>query len=96
MLPSSQPHAGFFESNDAIPAIPAQFLAHAQTFDRGVLLALALAPSFPASPFLRNRAQFAQLTKGTICALYVRVGNVSIYMHRSLTLQSVSTLCMGT
>ena len=39
--PSSQPHAGvhaeFFESNDAIPA---QFLAHAQTFDRGGLLTL--------------------------------------------------------
>ena len=32
MQPSSQPHAGFFESDDAIPA---QFLAHAQTFDRG-------------------------------------------------------------
>ena len=31
--PSSQPHAGFFESNYAILA---QFLAHAQTFDRGV------------------------------------------------------------
>ena len=29
---SSQPHAGFFEWNDAIPA---QFLAHAQTFDLG-------------------------------------------------------------
>ena len=33
MPPSSQPHAGFFESNDAIPS---QYLAHAQTFDRGV------------------------------------------------------------
>ena len=32
MQPSLQPHAGFFESNDAIPT---QFLAHAQTFDRG-------------------------------------------------------------
>ena len=31
--PSSQPHAGFLESNYAISA---QFLAHAQTFDRGV------------------------------------------------------------
>ena len=29
---SSQPHAGVFESNNAIPT---QFLAHAQTFDRG-------------------------------------------------------------
>ena len=33
MQASSQLHAGFFESNDAIPA---QFLAHAQTFDRSV------------------------------------------------------------
>ena len=31
--PSLQPHAGFFKLNDAIPA---HFLAHAQTFDRGV------------------------------------------------------------
>ena len=30
--PSSQPHAGFLELNNAIPV---QFLAHAQTFDRG-------------------------------------------------------------
>ena len=32
--PSSQPHAGFFESNDAIPA---QFFAHTHTFDSGVV-----------------------------------------------------------
>ena len=30
---SLQPHGGFLESNDAIPS---QFPAHAQTFDRGV------------------------------------------------------------
>ena len=35
------PHAGFFKSNDAIPA---PFLAHAQTFDRGSAMSSRMKP----------------------------------------------------
>ena len=45
MQPSLQPHAGFFESNDAISSL--QFLVHAQTFDRGGIVSKILGQPRP-------------------------------------------------